>query len=54
MAGVGAGAWPDLDAACAQGITVAERIEPDPPSLTAYAAAYEKWRRLYPALATLR
>jgi xylulokinase len=54
MAGVGAGAWPDLDAACAAGITVAERIEPDPTWLAAYAAGYERWRKLYPALATLR
>ena len=54
MAGVGAGAWPDLDAACAQGITVAERIEPNPSWLTAYASGYERWRKLYPALATLR
>jgi xylulokinase len=54
MAGVGAGAWADLDAACAQGITVAERIEPDPSWLAAYAAGYEKWRKLYPALVTLR
>jgi xylulokinase len=54
MAGVGAGAWPDLDAACAQAITVAERIEPDPQWLAAYATGYEQWRKLYPALATLR
>ncbi len=54
MAGVGAGAWPDLDAACAAGITVAERVEPDPTWLAAYAAGYDKWRKLYPALATLR
>jgi xylulokinase len=54
MAGVGAGAWADLDAACAQGITVAERIEPEPAALLAYAEGYEKWRKLYPALATLR
>jgi xylulokinase len=53
MAGVGAGAWADLDAACAAGITVAERIEPDPAWVAAYAAGYEKWRKLYPALATL-
>ncbi len=54
MAGVGAGAWRDLDAACAAGITVAQRIEPDPEWLAAYASGYEKWRKLYPALATLR
>jgi xylulokinase len=54
MAGVGAGAWLDLDAACAAGISVAERIEPDPAWLAAYAAGYEHWRKVYPALATLR
>ena len=54
MAGVGVGAWADLDAACAAGITVAERVEPDPAWEAAYAAGYEKWRKLYPALATLR
>jgi xylulokinase len=54
MAGVGAGAWPDLDAACAAGITVAERVEPNPGWVTAYATGYRQWRRLYPALASLR
>jgi xylulokinase len=54
MAGVGAGAWPDLDAACAAGITVAERIEPDPAWDKAYESGYARWRKLYPALATLR
>jgi xylulokinase len=54
MAGVGAGAWADLDAACAAGISVAERIDPDPAWLAAYASGYEHWRKVYPALATLR
>jgi xylulokinase len=54
MAGVGAGAWPDLEAACAAGITVAETIQPDPAWQATYATAYERWRELYPALATLR
>jgi xylulokinase len=54
MAGVGAGHWPDLDHACAAGIAVAERIAPDPTWQAAYVASYEKWRKLYPALATLR
>ena len=53
MAGVGAGAWKDLDTACAAGITVARRIEPEAGAQAAYAAAYGKWRKLYPALATL-
>ncbi len=54
MAGVGAGAWPSLDAACAQAITVAERISPDATWLEAYQAGYRKWQKLYPALAALR
>ncbi|HTJ31009.1 MAG TPA: xylulokinase [Acidobacteriaceae bacterium] len=54
MAGVGAGAWPDLDAACARAIHVAERIEPAPSWTSAYAAGYARWQKLYPALATLR
>src|SRR5579862_7661268 len=54
MAGVGAGHWANLDQACAQAIEVAHRIAPDPADLTVYKAAYAHWRRLYPALRTLR
>ncbi|HEV2132888.1 MAG TPA: xylulokinase [Terracidiphilus sp.] len=54
MAGVAAGHWPNLDQACAQAIEVAQRIEPDPGDLAAYKSAYAHWRRLYPALRTLR
>ena len=54
MAGVGAGHWSSLDDACHSGITVAERILPDPASLAAYRASYAHWRKLYPALASLR
>ncbi len=54
MAGVGAGHWPNLDAACAAGIAVAQRIPPNPAWQSAYATAYAQWRKLYPALATLR
>ena len=54
MAGVGAGHWANLDEACAQGIEVAQRIEPDPADLVAYQTGYAHWRKLYPALKTLR
>jgi len=54
MAGVGAGHWANLDEACAQAIEVASRIEPDEADLAAYKTGYEKWRKLYPALKTLR
>jgi xylulokinase len=54
MAGVGAEHWKNLDEACAQAIHVAERIEPDPGEAAAYRAGYARWRRLYPALRSLR
>jgi xylulokinase len=54
MAGVGAGHWADLDEACAVAIEVAQRIEPDAGDVAAYRAGYAKWRKLYPALKTLR
>jgi len=54
MAGVGVGHWADLDEACAQGIQVAQRIQPDPADLAAYKTGYANWRKLYPALKTLR
>jgi xylulokinase len=54
LAGVGAGHWANLDEACAQAIEVAQRIEPDASDLAAYKAGYAKWRKLYPALKSLR
>ncbi len=54
MAGVGAGHWANLDEACGQAIEVAERIEPDAGDLAAYKAGYAQWRKLYPALKSLR
>jgi xylulokinase len=54
MAGVGAGHWANLDQACGQAIEVAQRIQPDFADLTVYKTGYEKWRKLYPALKSLR
>ena len=54
MAGVGAGHWANLDEACGQAIEVAQRIEPDAADLKAYRAGYAQWRKLYPALKSLR
>ena len=54
MAGVGAGHWANLDQACGQAIQVAQRIDPDPADLAAYKPAYTAWRKLYPALKSLR
>ena len=54
MAGVGAQHWPDLEAACAVGITVAETIQPDPKAVQRYAEGYAGFRRVYPALKGIR
>lgn len=50
LAGVGAGGWADLEAACAAGITVAETIRPDPRAVERYAQGYAGYRRVYPAV----
>src|SRR5580658_4113574 len=54
MAGVGAGHWANLDEACGQAIEVAERIEPDENDVAVYKSGYAQWRKLYPALKSLR
>jgi xylulokinase len=50
LAGVGAGAWPDVGAACEATISVTGRDEPDPEWSRAYAQLYPRYRALYPAL----
>jgi xylulokinase len=54
MAGVGAGHWANLGEACAEAIEVAQRIEPDAADKSTYKLAYTQWRKLYPALMSLR
>jgi xylulokinase len=54
LAGVGAGAWADLDAACKAAITVAQQIEPDTASVARYAQGYQAYRKIYPALKEIR
>jgi xylulokinase len=54
LAGVGVKHWANLDEACGQAIEVAERIEPEASDVKVYAAGYAKWRKLYPALRSLR
>jgi xylulokinase len=50
LAGVGARAWPSVDAACDATIAVTGRDVPEPAWSAAYAAAYPRYRELYPAL----
>lgn len=54
LAGVGAGAWPDVDTACETSIKVAARIEPQSAATAEYRQGYETYRRIYPALAGIR
>lgn len=54
LAGVGACAWPDTEAACAAAIEVARQITPDPATAQQYADDYRTYRRLYPALKNVR
>jgi xylulokinase len=48
LAGVGIGAWPSVEAACAASVHVARQIEPK--HAPAMDQAYQRFRRLYPAL----
>jgi len=48
LAGVAVGAWPCVEAACAQTVHVAQTIQPR--DAAAMDAAYARFRRVYPAL----
>jgi xylulokinase len=50
LAGVGAGAWKDVAAACESAIAVTGRDEPDSSWQRAYDALYPRYRAMYPAL----
>jgi xylulokinase len=50
LAGVGAGVWPDVDAACAAAIHVTGQTAPDPIAVDRYEPLYAQYRALYPAL----
>ena len=48
LAGTGIGVWPSVEAACAATVRVAETVQPK--HATVMAEAYERYRRIYPAL----
>jgi len=50
LAGVGAGGWKDVAAACESAIAVTGRNEPDRDWQRTYDALYPRYRALYPAL----
>ena len=49
LAGVGAGLWPTVDAACAATVRVASRVNPQPAAVATLDASYSTFRRVYPA-----
>jgi xylulokinase len=54
LAGVGAGRWKSVDEACDRVVKVAKRIEPNPAAAKAMQAAYQTYRKIYPALSQIR
>jgi xylulokinase len=52
LAAVGAGAWPNVPAACAQLVRRVSTTQPDPAGVAEYGRLYEVYRGLYPALKT--
>jgi xylulokinase len=53
LAGVGAGVWPSVDAACDAVVRVAKRTSPDPGAVIVMRESYAKYRRIYPALRSI-
>ena len=49
LAGVGAGVWSSVDAACAAAVRVASCVNPHPAAITTLNASYSAFRRIYPA-----
>ena len=54
LAGVGAGAWKDVDAACDAALHVAETLQPQPQNRITYEHGYATYRKIYPATRSLR
>jgi len=50
LAGVGAGVWSSVDAACDDIVRVATRVAPQAEAVKQLNASYAAYRRMYPAL----
>jgi xylulokinase len=50
LAGVGAGAWTDVPAACSAAVKITGSTRPDPTQVEDYRQGYALYRELYPAL----
>ena len=54
LAGVGAGVWKSVDEACRQTVRVSSVVDPNRESSTIMERQYRRYRRVYPALRTIR
>ena len=50
LAGVGYGAWPDVDSACSNLIKIVEQVSPDEKRVALYGVMHDEYKQLYPAL----
>ena len=50
LAGVGANVWSDVDEACAQTVSINDRVYPNKETGKLYDSIYNQYQRLYPAL----
>jgi len=50
LAGVASGVWRDVELACAELITIVDRVSPDTERKGLYRSIYEQYKELYPAL----
>ena len=53
LAGVGAGVWSSVDAACSEVVKVAHRVAPQPTVVERMNTSYAGYRRMYPAIASV-
>jgi xylulokinase len=53
LAGVAAGAWSTVDAACDEVIRTKTRVQPDPDAVAIFHRQYRKYVALYPTLRTI-
>ena len=54
LAGVGVGVWKTVDDACSQTVRVSKVVEPNPESSVTMQRQYQAYRRIYPALRSIR
>jgi xylulokinase len=54
LAGVGARVWPSVDDACSKSVSISEVMEPDATASEILQRQYELYRRIYPALLSVR